>query len=268
MVGKTLPWNGHTSTTIGVGPQAFPDASHLRLVSDLRSLPVGGRRDRAMFQNQTYGGDHQTPIVRRVRLTPGGRPGPFPEQDLERSPGLTLVLLGSILLIALCLAALTGLAFSLVPALHPTRHGLTPSLQENGDIAARPNGHLSLRNVPIACQVAGLLALFLIVAFLVVGFRGKTEAGFGSGSRNLDPSSPEPVRDGYFAERSVPFCQEALHRVRSFRSVSAASLRETVPMGVLREAAITFSVAGEHEAEGARAVSATGQLLRQYLLQE
>lgn len=238
LVGKTLRVNGHDRSEAGVGLKSFRGASPIKLVGDLRRPPpleerieaeladdAIEQRGRTMFQvvgrlrpevtgnavpagmdtvarqlNQTYAEEYQTPIIRHVRLSAGGRLLAIREQDLETFPRLSLMLLGLILLIALCLAILAGLAFGLMPAL-ATRAGLTPVLKEGVDIAVRRR--LSLRDIHIAFQVAGWLALLLITAYLVVGFRetAGVEIGLAPGNHNL----MDPVRDRH-SEQSAPFC--------------------------------------------------------------
>jgi pilus assembly protein CpaC len=327
-------WESRARSVTGVGPKAFLGVSPMKLVSDLgRPLAAGervgmelagdasGQRDRTMFQvvgslrqgvtdprmdavarqlNQLCGEEYRTPIIRHVRLTAGGRLGPIREQGLEMFPGLPFVWLGLFLPITLCLAVLTGLAFSLVPALQAACAGLTPAPNEVGGIGERRRRHSGLCNVRTLCQVAGLLALLLITACLVVGFRGTAGVGFGFDPRNLDLISPDAVRNGYSAEPSVPFCQEVLDRGRSFPSVGSASLTEAIPIGTLRTGAVACPAAGAAAANSRathsaglniagknyydapflpiphshdfhkedEADDATGQLLRQYLLQE
>jgi hypothetical protein len=334
MLARSPGLNGHTRFVTGVGPMAFPGASPRKLVSDLRRPPGAGervaaeladdalgQRDRDMFQvvgrlgpgprahqagmdamarqlDQPYGEEAPTLIVRHVRLTAGGRIVPIREQDLEMFPERPLVLLGLFLPGTLCLAVLTGLAFSLLPALLAARAGLTPALHEGGGIGTRR--HSGLCNARTLRQVAGLLALLLITACLVAGFRGTAGVGFGFDPRNLDLISPDPVRNGYSDEPSVPFCQKVVDRVRSSPLADSASLTEAVPLGAIFHGAVTLPAAGAAPANS-RAIQSAGlfiaakdhfdlpllpmprgrdfhkedeadraaeQLLRQYLLQE
>jgi pilus assembly protein CpaC len=316
MVGGTLRLNGHTGSVTGLAPNAFLGASPMKLVGDLRRPPPVAervaaeladnafeRRERTMFQSQTYSEDDLTPIIRHVRLAAGGRLVAIREQDLEMFPGLPAIWLGSITLIALCLALLTGLAFGLMPAWHVARAGLAPALSRGGNIALRPR--LSLRNRRMVCQVAGWLALLLIIAFLMVGSRGTAGVEIGFDPGNLDLIPPHTLPAGYPAMLPVPFCQKVLDRGRSFPSVRSASLTETVPIGLIRKGMVTISADGlamanspvsrsarmyvvrnddfdtagigippggdfhkEDEADGATTVSPTEQLVRQCLLKE
>jgi pilus assembly protein CpaC len=256
MLARSLRVDGHTRFVTGVGPKAVPDASPLNVVSDLRRPPaarepvVTAQRSEAGIYalppqlNQPYGDEAPTPIIRHVRLTAGARFAPIREQGLEMFPGLPFVWLGLFLPITLCLAGLTGLAFSLLPALQAARAGLAPALHEAGGIGERRRRHAGLCNARTLCQVAGLLALLLITACLVVGFRGTAGVGFGFDPRNIHPISPDPVRDGYSAEPSVPFCQNVLDRVRGFPSAASASLTEAVPLGAIFNGTVAFPAAG------------------------
>jgi hypothetical protein len=95
--------------------------------------------------------------------------------------------------------------------------------------------------------------------------------------RNIGLISPDPVRDGYSAEPSVPFCQKVLDRVRSFPSTGSASLTEAAHLGAIFHGAVAFPAAGAAAATS-RAIQNAGlhiaakdsaaQLLHQYLLQE
>jgi predicted permease len=151
---------------------------------------------------------------------------------------------GRVLLFTLALAAFTGFAFGLAPALQATRTDLTPALKEGGNIRLRRYRRLSLRNTLMVSQVAGSLMLLLITGFLVIGHQRMTGLDVGFDPRRLYLLSLDPVRDGYSGSRAADFFQKVLDRVRKLPSVTSASLADSVPMTMIGKPGVTFSVVG------------------------
>ena len=118
-----------------------------------------------------------------------------------------------VLLFALAVTGLTGLAFGLAPALLATRTDLTPALKEGGNIQLGRHRSLSLRNGLMLCQVAGSLALLLLTGFLGLGIQTTMGIQQGFDSRNLYLVSLDPVRDGYSGTQAAAFCEKLLDRV-------------------------------------------------------
>jgi predicted permease len=153
-----------------------------------------------------------------------------------------------VLLFALALTVLTGLAFGLAPALQATRMDLTPALKEGGNVRFRRHRRLSLRNLLVVQQVAGSLALLLLTAFLVIGVRKTVGTEVGFDPRRLYLISLDPVRDGYSPERAAAFFPKLLERVQGLPSVTAASLTDTVPVSMNGNGWVPFTTAGAGDA--------------------
>jgi macrolide transport system ATP-binding/permease protein len=148
---------------------------------------------------------------------------------------------GRVLIFALVLTVLTGLAFGLVPALQATRQDLTPALKQGGAANLRRYRGLSLRNALVLMQVSASLMLLLLTGFIVLGFHRTAGIDPGFNPKNLYLISLDPMRDGYTGEQSAAFFQKLSDRVKLLPAVSASSLTGTVPMTLAGNGNVTFS---------------------------
>ena len=151
---------------------------------------------------------------------------------------------GRVLLFTLGLTAFTGLALGLAPAFRTTRTDLTPTLKEGGDVRLGRRRRLNLRNLLVASQVAGSLALLLITGFLVIGHRRIVETEVGFDPRRLYLISLDPVRDGYSREQAAAFFRKLLERVRRLPAMTSASVTDSVPMSMIGKPGTAYSVDG------------------------
>ena len=151
---------------------------------------------------------------------------------------------GTVLLFTLGLTIFTGLAFGLAPALQATRADLTPALKEGGAVRLRTYRRFSLRNMLVLYQVAGSLMLLLVTGFLVRSFQRTNEIELGFNPRNLYLISLDPMREGFSGEQARVFLQKLRDRVQGLPSVTAASLTDTVPLGMNGNGVVTFSTTG------------------------
>jgi predicted permease len=145
------------------------------------------------------------------------------------------------LLFTFAVTALAGLAFGLVPALRATRTDLTPAFKEGGSILLRKYRRLSLRRALMLCQMAGSLTLLLLTGFLGLGIQTTMGVQQGFDSSNLYLISLDPVRDGYSGAQAAAFFGKLLDRVKQLPSVVAATLTDTVPVGVDGNTGAIFS---------------------------
>src|SRR4029077_13928762 len=67
------------------------------------------------------------------------------------------------------LAFVSGIGFSLAPALRATKSDMTPALKEGSALQLPGYVRFGLRNLLIVAQVTGSLMLLLITGFLVMG---------------------------------------------------------------------------------------------------
>ncbi len=146
-----------------------------------------------------------------------------------------------VLIFALAVTGLTGLAFGLIPALQATRADLTPALKEGGNIRFRRHRRLSLRNGLMLCQMAGSLALLLLTGFLGLGIQTTLGIQHGFDPRNLYLISLDPVRDGYSGPQATVFFEKLLDRVKQLPGVTAATLTDTVPVAVDGNLGVVFT---------------------------
>jgi predicted permease len=127
-----------------------------------------------------------------------------------------------VLLLTIALTLVTGLGFGLVPALQATR------------VAAGLSGRrrAGLRNALMVGQFAGSLTLLVILGMLATGIQTTLGVQAGFDPKGLYLISLDPVRDGYSPEQTAAFLQKLLDRVKLQRSITAASLTESVPVSI------------------------------------
>jgi predicted permease len=142
-------------------------------------------------------------------------------------------------------AAFTGLAFGLAPALQATRTDLVSALKEGGNVRLRKYRSLSLRNVLVLCQMAASLMLLLITGYMSLGVQSTLGVQQGFDPRNLYLISLDPVRDGYSLARAESFFEKLLERVKTLPGITAACLTDTLPVSFDGNAGVRFSGVGE-----------------------
>jgi macrolide transport system ATP-binding/permease protein len=153
-------------------------------------------------------------------------PTPMP-LDLNLRPDLT------VLLLALAIAVLAGMAFGLAPALHITRTDVATTLKEGSVTPLRGYRRFGMRNLLVVYQVAGSLTLLLITGFIVLGF-GKTsriDPGFDTSSLTL--FQLDPIHDGYSESQIAALYKELPERLSQRPTVRAVTLAESAPFGEL-----------------------------------
>ena len=130
-----------------------------------------------------------------------------------------------ILLFALGLTLLTGLAFGLLPALRASRPDLWSTLKDAVGSIASSGGSLYLRKGLVAAQVALSFLLLFGAGLFVRSLQNlkATDTGFDEMS-NLVTFQVSPALSGYDDARGVQFYQELLDKLRATPGVRAASL--------------------------------------------
>jgi predicted permease len=141
--------------------------------------------------------------------------------DTDRMPD------AHVALFVVALAALSGIAFSVIPALRGTRGDMTPALKPGAVLHLPGFRRLALRNVLMVCQVAGSLMLLLITGFLVVGLT--TVSRLPAGSESLYLFSLDPVRDGYTPEKARAFFEGLPERLGATGGVRGVALAAQPP---------------------------------------
>jgi len=149
-----------------------------------------------------------------------------------------------VLWFSILLTVFTGLLFGLAPALQATRPDLTPALKEGGDLRLRRHRRWNLRNLLVLSEMAGSLALLMIMGFMVIGHESMVGLNVGFDPARLSLISIDPIRDGYSRERTADFLGKLLDRVHTMPSVTAASYADTVPMTMMGHPRLTFTAEG------------------------
>jgi predicted permease len=130
------------------------------------------------------------------------------------------------------LAAVSGIGFSLAPALRATRGDVTPGLKE-GSVSRLPGyARFGLRNLLIVVQVTGSLMLLLITGFLVIGI-----ARMSSAQTKFDPHtmlllSVDPVRDGEAPEKAIALLEKLPERLKTVGGVRSVALAAQPPFAI------------------------------------
>jgi predicted permease len=157
--------------------------------------------------------------------------------------GLDLSIDGTVLLISLMLALVTGLTFGLGPALRASRPDLIPALKQQ--VGGDQQGS-SFRSSLVVAQVAASVLLLVIAGVFVrtVQYASSADPGFNPdgvavASLNLDlPAYPEA--------RGRQFYGDLLQRLGQRRDVEAAAVASVVPLGAA-QSTIGIDVPGATE---------------------
>ncbi len=153
-------------------------------------------------------------------------PVPMP-LDTSFRPDLT------VLMLALAVAVLAGIAFGLAPALHITRTDVSTTLKEGSVTPLRGYRRFGLRNLLVAYQVAGSLALLLITGFIVLGFGKTARVDPGFDTSNLALFQLDPIHDGRSESQIAALYQDLPERLSRRPAVRAVTLAEAAPFGEL-----------------------------------
>lgn len=135
-----------------------------------------------------------------------------------------------VLVFTIGLTALTGLAIGLLPAVQATRAELVPALKEGGNLQVRRRRAFSVRNLLVISQMAGSLALLLIIGYIVFGMKRTMSSATGFDARNIHLISVDPIRDGYSVSQAEEFYPKLLNRVKMVPGIVSATWTEAIPM--------------------------------------
>jgi len=147
-----------------------------------------------------------------------------PNLEVPTGPDLTLDWRAAIL--ALALAIVCGIGFSLAPALRATKADVTPALKQGSLVHLPGYRRFGLRNLLMVAQVAGSLMLLLIIGFLVMGISKLSSLQTKFDPKTMYLLSIDPVRDGYSPEEAEALFEklpEQLKTAGRARSVALAA---------------------------------------------
>jgi predicted permease len=133
-----------------------------------------------------------------------------------------------VLTFALALSLLTGIVFSLLPALQASRPDLVPALK---DEASMGGFHRSrLRNALVVAQVALSLVLLVCAGLVVRSLQLAQRARPGFTPENAVALSFDLGLQGYAEEKGRAFQRQLLERTQSVTGVRSVALTSVVPL--------------------------------------
>jgi predicted permease len=131
-----------------------------------------------------------------------------------------------VLVFALLVALLTGMLFSLAPALQSSKPDLVVTLKDNTPGAGRRS---RLRSVLVASQVALSLVLLIVAGMTVRRMQKIVNQNPGFTTSHILMMSVSPSIQGYSETQGERLYEELLARVERIPGIQSASLAVTVP---------------------------------------
>ena len=145
-----------------------------------------------------------------------------------------------VLAFAVVLAAFTGIAFGLVPALQTSRANLLAALQEGGRGATAGPRPLGMRRILLVGEIALALVLLVGAGLLIRSFAKLTGVDVGVDSRNVIVGLVSlPERRYPDAARQAAVFADLLERVGSLPQVRDAALATDLPVNSSWQAGVT-----------------------------
>jgi len=132
-------------------------------------------------------------------------------------------------LFAFVVAVLSGIGFSIFPALHATKTDVAPALKEGAALQLSGHKRFGLRNLAMGAQVAGSLLLLLVTGYLVLGIMKSNTIQTNFNPRTMAFLFVDPVRDGYTPAQSQAFFERLPDRLRGTPAVSSFALAAQPP---------------------------------------
>jgi putative ABC transport system permease protein len=150
---------------------------------------------------------------------------------------------GHVLAFTLVLAAVSGLAFGMLPALRATRLDVQTSLRRDGRTGAAPRATSASRVLAVA-QVALAVVIVTAAGLLLKSFWRLRQVDLGFDTQHvLAAEVPLPSFDRDTAARAPAFYQAVVERARGLPGVRAAAAGSALPFG-----ATAYTAAMEVEA--------------------
>jgi len=135
-----------------------------------------------------------------------------------------------VLVFTLVISLLTGVAFSLIPALQSSKPELVPALKEEGALAGFRRSRL--RNALVIAQVALSLVLLISAGLIVRGLQAAQNMRPGFNPESSVAFSFDVALQGYDEAKGRAFYSQMLDRMRAVAGVNAAALVSTLPLSV------------------------------------
>jgi predicted permease len=149
-----------------------------------------------------------------------------------------------VLIFALLVSLLTGIVFSILPALHASKPDLVPALKDEASMGGFKRSRL--RNALVVIQVALSLVLLIGAGLIIRGLQAAQRMRPGFNPENAVAISFDMGLQGYSEEKGREFQTRLLERVRSMPGVRAAAIASYLPLA-LNYNSTTIYVEGQPE---------------------
>ncbi len=137
---------------------------------------------------------------------------------------------GRVLAFTLALSLLTGVLFSLIPALQSSKPDLVPSLKEEGSLAGFRRSRL--RNVLVILQIALSLVLLISSGLIVRSLQAAQHLRPGFNPEHAATISFDVALQGYDEAKGRAFYTTVLEHARALPGVTSAALTESLPLNI------------------------------------
>lgn len=135
-----------------------------------------------------------------------------------------------VLAFTLLISILTGIVFSILPALQSSRPDLVPALKDEASMRGFKRSRL--RNVLVVAQVALSLVLLVCAGLIVRSMQAAQRMRPGFNPENAVALSFDVGLQGYDEQRGRAFQKQALERARALPGVRSAALVTTLPLSL------------------------------------
>ena len=135
-----------------------------------------------------------------------------------------------VLTFALVLSIVTGILFSLIPALQSSKPQLVPALKDESSMAGFRRSRL--RNFLVIAQVSLSLVLLISAGLIVRSLQAAQKMRPGFNPENAVAISFDVSLQGYNEQRGRAFQRQVLERAQSLPQVESAALTDYLPLGL------------------------------------
>jgi predicted permease len=135
-----------------------------------------------------------------------------------------------VLTFALLLSIVTGILFSLIPALQSSKPQLVPALKDESSIGGFRRSYL--RNFLVVAQVTLSLVLLISAGLVVRSLQAAQKMRPGFNPENAVAISFDVSLQGYKEERGRAFQKQVLERARALPQIENAALTDYLPLGL------------------------------------
>ena len=135
-----------------------------------------------------------------------------------------------VLSFTLVLSLITGLVFSLIPALQSSKPELVPALKDESSLAGFRRSRL--RNTLVVIQVALSLVLLICAGLIVRSLQEAQRMQPGFNPQNAVALSFDMGLQGYDDAKKLAFQKQVLERVRSLPGIESAAITDNIPLSL------------------------------------